>query len=308
MRLASPILLAAAAAAATPSAWARTEVLKTRDGSVVHWTRAELTVGIDAAAGSRSVAPLDVAHAIQLAARAWNRIPASQPHLRYTAEPGRDVTVSFCRGRWQGEAIDLGRTQFSASLRDGTVTSAVIELNECDHHFTPPGEKASDPFDLQSVVTHELGHVLGLGHSDLATAIMFPSGNGVAVRMPSADDETALALIYLGREPLAATAPPPAQSLQPAQWRRGTVGAPGTPSAGQPGPAAAAQPASQADRPRVPTAPADSVSALDVKTNGKHAMIVYTGEPTLLPPWAESQPAKAKKPPAATSPRGRSRP
>ncbi|MBN2574184.1 MAG: matrixin family metalloprotease [Deltaproteobacteria bacterium] len=293
MRLALQCLLAAVAAFAADKASARTKVLTTEAGSVVHWTRDEITVGIDASAASRSVARVDVAHAIQRAARAWNRVPASQPHLRFVAEANPDVTVRFCRGKWLGETIDLGRTQFTASPRDGAVTSAVIELNECDHHFSPPGEEAVDPFDLQSVMTHEFGHVLGLGHSDLPTAIMFPSGNGVLVRTPSADDETALALIYIDRESLDTPAPPSGPRL---------VRAP--PSAGaQPGakPPASAGRASPSPRrtgdemsPPAPL-PTDSVSVLSIKSQGGREMVVYTCEPTLLPPLAESQPTSKRK-------------
>jgi len=200
MRLASRCVGLALAALVGSDAHARTALLKTQAGSVVHWARAEVVVGIDAAAGSQNIERMDVVQAIQRAAHAWNRIPASQPHIRFTAEADRDVTIRFCRGKWQGNAIDLGNTKYDASPRDGSVLSAVIELNECDYKFTPPGESDTDPLDLQSVLTHEFGHVLGLGHSASANTVMFPSGKGVYVRLPTRDDQTALAVLYIGRD------------------------------------------------------------------------------------------------------------
>ena len=283
MRLASRCLPAFVALCAAGNAHARTDVLKTQAGSVVHWTRAEITVGVDASASSRSVASVYVALAIERAARAWNDIPASQPRLRFTAEPARDVTLSFCRGKWRGDIVDLGRSQFSASPLDGTVSSATVELNECDHKFTPPGETASDLYDLQSVMAHELGHVLGLGHGDNSAAVMFPNGSGARARAPNADDETALAIIYLGREP-------PSQP--------GATTAPSPLGASQ---AVAASPSSSAgalggtEQGPAKSVPSDSVSVLNLKASGGRQIMVYTGEPTLLPAMAESQAVKGPK-------------
>jgi hypothetical protein len=295
-------MLAAVAFSAAGNAYGRTDVLRTQAGSVVHWTRAEITVGVDAAAASRSVDSLYVALAIQLAARAWNQIPASQPRFRFTAEPNRDVTIRFCRGRWRGDSIDLGRSQFSASPRAGTVTAATVEFNECDHKFTPPGESATELYDLQSVMTHELGHVLGLGHGDNSAAIMFPNGAGARARTPDADDETALAVIYLGREPLQHTPAPASaddqtggQVAQPASGAAHAV--PG-------GPAGVVHAALVGvDKTPAEVAPVDSVSVLNLKANGGRQIMVYTCEPTLLPAMAESQPGKAKRPSGRTTSR-----
>ena len=280
MRLSLPCLLTTSLVFAANPAQARTQVLKTQAGSVVHWTRAELTIGIDSSAASQRLDRLDVVLAVQRAARAWNRIPAEQPQLRFTSATARDVTIRFCRGTWQGDTIDLGRTQFGASPVDGSVSTAVVELNECEHQFAPPGEAANSPFDLQSVMTHELGHVLGLGHGDERTSIMFPSGNGVLARGPSADDITALAVIYVGREPL--------------------VGKAGVARATPPAPAAGSAQASHAGRIArsgavPPGAPADSVPVLNLKSDHGRDVTIYTAEPTLLPALAQSRPGKEGK-------------
>ena len=61
------------------------------------------------------------------------------------------------------------------------IVDADIEFNKnvnfyTSSYATPPGSY----FDLQTTATHEIGHVLGLDHSGLANAIMFPYGdNGV---------------------------------------------------------------------------------------------------------------------------------
>jgi len=282
MRLTSPSVLGVIAVCAAGDAAARTQVLKTQAGSPVHWTRAEIAVGIDRSAGSRQLERLDVVLAVERAARAWNRIPASQPRIRFTTDAERDVTIKFCRGHWQGDVIDLGRTQFTASPVDGSVTSATVELNECDHHFTPPGETVNPPYDLQSVMTHELGHVLGLGHSDNSAAIMFPNGQGAVTRIPHRDDESALALIYLDREPLSGSAP---QAASPPDSALSSTGGTGS--------AAPLNTAPETVQPAL-AAPADSVSVMNVKAGGGRAVMIFTGEPTLLPAIADSPTGKDK--------------
>jgi hypothetical protein len=266
------------------AATAKTDVIKTQSGSLAHWTRTEISVRVVATAASQTVTPEGVALAIERAAETWNAVRAGQPRLNLALGPDAEVTIKFCQGRWRGETIDLGKTQFTASLRDGAVAAATVELNECDHVFTAPGEGAAGRYDLQAVITHELGHVLGLGHSDNSAAIMHPNGRGAEIRKPHSDDTTALALIYFGRAPTedegaAATgsaqplfdplapAPRPSEGKLPVPPVRYAAESPpgGAPASGK-------------------TVPEDRVTVLNLTAGGGRQVMVYTCEPTLLPP------------------------
>ncbi|MBY0011223.1 matrixin family metalloprotease [Paenibacillus typhae] len=57
---------------------------------------------------------------------------------------------------------------------------------------------AADFYDVQGVFTHELGHLLGLGHSDVATATMWPTiGKGnTSWRTLDEDDISGIVDIY----------------------------------------------------------------------------------------------------------------
>lgn len=275
MRLASFCVLVLGGLWAGRPAAARTQVLKTQAGSVVHWAAPEITVGVDSATAPAHLDRLDILLAVERAGRVWNRIPADQPSFRLIGSGTPDVSIRFCRGGWQGDTIDLGRTQFEASPEDGRVSAATVEINTCDHRFTVADDRTRERYSLEAVVRHELGHVLGLGHADDRAAVMYPSGQGTAARVPTDGDETALAVIYLGRDrPYSAQVPSPTTAPEPRPARSAT----------------APEPA-----PAPPTAPADSVSQLDVTGGDGRALTVFTCEPTLLPPMTDTS-ERAKHP------------
>jgi len=266
---ASRFVLLGIALCGPPPVQAKTELLKTRLGSVVHWSPPTLAVGLDTAAPSRSLGAGDVSAALAAATEAWNSVRAQQPALRMVTDGRADVTIRFCRRRWQGDTIDLGKSEFTASLHDGTVSGATVEINECDHRFVA-NAPAGNGYDLQAVLTHELGHVLGLGHSNNPRAIMYPNGGGTTVRTPNIEDQTTLALIYFGRAGIGSAPTESQRSAGPAALAPAQLGGDGRFSL-----ATRAQPSREL--------PADSISLLSLKTIAGREVMVYTCEPTLLP-------------------------
>ncbi len=79
--------------------------------------------------------------------------------------------------------------------------------------------------DLFSVALHETGHALGLGHSDLPSAVMYPYYKMVTGLTP--EDIAAAQMLYASRG-AAAAQPPASAGTTGATATSGTTGAPGT--------------------------------------------------------------------------------
>jgi hypothetical protein len=106
--------------------------------------------------------------------------------------------------------IQVGSSAVSADL--GQILDADIYFNPSDSNMTyaTPQELPAAPkaYDLESVLTHELGHALGFGHSDVWSAMMFPfapapgtiSGTRPTAQQLDAplgeDDRTGLRVLY----------------------------------------------------------------------------------------------------------------
>lgn len=86
---------------------------------------------------------------------------------------------------------------YTSGPEAGEILDANMVVNGFTHRWTTDPDAAPDRYDLQAVVAHEVGHALGLGHSPVGGATLFPRtapGNAFP-RTPSLDDEAGLAVL-----------------------------------------------------------------------------------------------------------------
>ena len=167
------------------SASAHIRILHPSTGSALFWANPG-SVGLTTnVSGSDDI--LDGSHetAVRNAIEAWNAVPGSGAHIIENTS-----AASKARTDWAADDIHLVLFDETGSsgyfpgssgvvaitplwfMSDGRITDADILFNGKTFQFTTSGETGS--FDVQDVVTHEMGHFLGLDHSGHAGAAMFP--------------------------------------------------------------------------------------------------------------------------------------
>jgi hypothetical protein len=147
--------------------------------------------------GAEAAAELDVA------LRAWPRAACTSWRARYdgeraavAADDGINV-VLFHDDAWPAELIPgaVAQTVIHTDAA-GRYRDADIHVNGVDFRFSLDG--AAGTLDLRSILTHELGHALGLGHSSDPRATMFATGSGLRWRSLEKDDLDGVCSLYPG--------------------------------------------------------------------------------------------------------------
>jgi hypothetical protein len=211
-----PLLLGGALATAAlwaPKAQAYT-VKQTSSGATVRWFSPSVSIHIDPSMQSYFKA-LPVQQVINQAAVAWHGIEGVPDLLVNEGEPG---PAGFQTGRgdkgngvylvqdWGLQENALAVTVATFETNSGKIVDADILVNP-NHPLVllPDGpDSRAEGFDLRGVLTHEMGHVLGLGEAyGVNAATMFPSvaPGETHQRDIDVDDEQGVEEAYSGAIP-----------------------------------------------------------------------------------------------------------
>ncbi len=95
-----------------------------------------------------------------------------------------------------GTTDTIALTTVTYDVVKGDIFDADMEINTFENKFTTADTMVD--VDLRSVLTHEAGHFLGLAHSTIAEATMFPNymNGSVALRSLDDDDQQAICNAY----------------------------------------------------------------------------------------------------------------
>lgn len=90
---------------------------------------------------------------------------------------GNANIVLFREDSWpyQGSGSVLALTTITFGVTSGTIFDADLEINAASPGIVLTTSDESPKIDLQSILTHEAGHFLGMAHSLKQGATMFPS-------------------------------------------------------------------------------------------------------------------------------------
>jgi hypothetical protein len=108
--------------------------------------------------------------------------------------------VLFQDDNWKYRGVDgtLAKTSVTYSDDTGEIYDADIEVNTANNTVTMTEEQGKVEYDLEAILTHEVGHFIGIAHSDDPSAVMFASytPGSLAQRKLTPDDIKAVCTIY----------------------------------------------------------------------------------------------------------------
>lgn len=179
------------------------EVMEKDSGAEMRWPSFPVNWAVNAN-NDADLDPNTAAVVVQRAAQAWE-VEGTAVKLSYSGTTdaqtsGHDgqAAVYFVDQDWPWDESLLAMTS-SYSDASGAFVGFDIAVNTQDHDWALDGDP--ERIDLQNTLTHEWGHVLGLGHSEedaLATMHASASPGEVHKRELAQDDVNGLFHLYAG--------------------------------------------------------------------------------------------------------------
>lgn len=182
------------------------DIKETPNGAHVHWAEEKVSFVLNEA-GDTSLAFDRVRDAVQQSFAAWSGQQGSALMLQYGGETA-DAEVGYRRGGentnlvvweeqdWPYDSSVMAMTLTTFSVRSGALVDADIVVNGVNFKWATDGR--ADHHDVANALTHEVGHFIGLDHSDAEGATMFASAplGELAKRDLHEDDLAGLRALY----------------------------------------------------------------------------------------------------------------
>lgn len=146
---------------------------------------------------------------ISLGGARCDQVEFNPPELGRAGAPNANI-VMFRDDRWPypDERFVIARTSITFDPDTGAIFDADIEINSFDNELSTGDIDVKT--DLQAVLTHEVGHFLGLDHSTFENATMQANYDlsNLGARTLSSDDVAGICSIYAPLETADSSCPP----------------------------------------------------------------------------------------------------
>jgi hypothetical protein len=153
-----------------------------------YWSPGQVGYYID------SSVPKAYKSSVHAAASSWTNAGAAFDYIQ-SASPTNKVRY---RSFGSGDQA-LGYCSWTRYPNSNRISSITIDLNsDYSSSWSTSSTCPSGKYDVQSVLAHEFGHGVGLGHSTVSTATMWPktSSGSTSKRSLEQDDKNGIIAIY----------------------------------------------------------------------------------------------------------------
>ncbi len=185
------------------------------DGAKLFWPTSCVSYAMNEL-GTQDLDPADTRDVIRKTFQAWTEVPCPDggnasmtfeerdPVTSKKSEYNKDSpnlnVVLFQDDDWKYRGIDgtLAKTSVTYNDETGEIYDADIEVNAANNTVTITDKQEKIEYDLQAILTHEVGHFIGIAHSSESSAVMFSSyaPGSTAQRKLTPDDIDAVCAVY----------------------------------------------------------------------------------------------------------------
>jgi hypothetical protein len=170
------------------------------------WQTRELTIHFNPTNCPVNASTLDAA--IDQAAALWSSVPTASLNISRSTTDSKDTPADFLNGTASEVPLILCDTTFATDLQvsadaipaatklgtSNPINYGAIILNAQSNAGAELSQLTSE--ELQVVVAHEMGHLMGLGHSASPEALMYFSVSTKSLPVLTQDDMDGLSYLY----------------------------------------------------------------------------------------------------------------
>jgi len=166
--------------------WAAADA--TAQTAFAKWSAAQCANGANAASGASETPSV----------QAVDEGPVACSTVEYSEAGPNQHVIIFRDESWpySDEYNTLALTTVTFDSVTGEILDADMEINTAQHTVVTTTPVPSGAYDLESILTHEAGHFLGLAHTPVKTAVMYALYQPGSTTLTS-DDVSGICSIYL---------------------------------------------------------------------------------------------------------------